>query len=71
MYSEEVDLQYRLHREGWKTYYLPDVRTLHHGGGSQGRLRRRSAVYRGKLLFYRKNLGRFRHSIRRLIVALI
>jgi GT2 family glycosyltransferase len=71
MYSEEVDLQYRLQREGWKTYYLPDVTTLHHGGGSQGRLRRRSAVYRGKLLFYRKNLGRFRHSMLRLILALI
>jgi N-acetylglucosaminyl-diphospho-decaprenol L-rhamnosyltransferase len=71
MYSEEVDLQYRLQRKGWKTYYLPHVRTVHHGGGSQGRWRRRSAIYRGKLLFYRKNLGRFRHQMLRLILGLI
>jgi hypothetical protein len=71
MYSEEVDLQYRLRREGWNTYYLPHVRTVHHGGGSQSRLRRRSAVYRGKLLFYRKNLGGLRHLTLRLILALI
>jgi GT2 family glycosyltransferase len=55
MYSEEVDLQYRLKQAGWQIYYLPHVTTLHHGGGSQGRVRRRRMVYRGKLMFYVKN----------------
>jgi N-acetylglucosaminyl-diphospho-decaprenol L-rhamnosyltransferase len=57
MYSEEVDLQYRLKRAGWEIYYLPHVTTLHYGGGSQGRVRRRRMVYRGKLMFYCKNYG--------------
>ncbi|MCB1018385.1 MAG: glycosyltransferase family 2 protein [Bryobacterales bacterium] len=69
MYSEEVDLQYRLKRSGWEIYYLPHVTTLHHGGGSQGRVRRRRMVYRGKLMFYCKNYGFLRQTGLRLMFA--
>jgi GT2 family glycosyltransferase len=30
LYSEEVDLQYRLHRHGWDSWFLPDVTVVHH-----------------------------------------
>ena len=57
IYGDEVDLQYRLKRAGWKVYYLPEVTTIHFGGRTLNRWRRRKMVYRGKLLFYRKNYG--------------
>jgi len=55
IYGDEADLQYRLIRAGWKVYYLPDATIVHYGGRSMDRWRRRRMVYRGKMLFYRKN----------------
>lgn len=60
IYGDETDLQYRLKRAGWKVYYLPHVTTIHYGGRSMNRWRRRKMVYRGKMLFYQKNYGPFR-----------
>ncbi len=60
IYGDEVDLQHRLKRAGWQTYYLPSAHTVHFGGRSLNRWRRRKMVYRGKLLFYHKNYGVFR-----------
>ncbi len=57
IYGDEADLQYRLQQKGWKVYYLPFATTLHYGGRSMNRWRRRKMVYRGKMLFYRKNYG--------------
>lgn len=69
MYSEEVDLQFRLRRAGWKVYYLPQVNTIHHGGGDQDRWSRRRMVYRGKILFYKKNYGLVRELALRSLLA--
>ncbi len=55
IYGDEADLQYRLNRAGWKVYYLPTATTIHYGGRSMDRWRRRKMVYRGKMLFYHKN----------------
>lgn len=71
MYSEEVDWQFRLRQTGGKVYYLPQVSTLHHGGASQDRWPRRKMVYRGKILFYRKNYGRVRELALRMLLASI
>jgi GT2 family glycosyltransferase len=30
LYSEEVDLQFRLHRAGWNVHYFPEVTVIHH-----------------------------------------
>jgi GT2 family glycosyltransferase len=57
IYGDEADLQYRLQRAGWQVYYLPHATTIHYGGRSMDRWRRRKMVYRGKMLFYRKNYG--------------
>ncbi|MGB8647035.1 MAG: glycosyltransferase family 2 protein [Anaerolineae bacterium] len=57
IYGDEADLQYRLQQCGWKVYYVPGVTTIHYGGRSLDRWRRRRMVYRGKMLFYRKNYG--------------
>jgi N-acetylglucosaminyl-diphospho-decaprenol L-rhamnosyltransferase len=63
MYSDETDLQYRLHQAGWKVYYLPDVVTVHFGGQSASHWRRRKLIYRGKLLFFRKHYGPIRTAL--------
>ena len=67
IYGDEADLQFRLVRAGWKVYYLPDVKTIHFGGRSLDRWRRRKMVYRGKMLFYRKNYGPLREYLLRVL----
>jgi GT2 family glycosyltransferase len=63
IYGDEADLQYRLNQAGWRVYYLPSATTVHYGGRSMDRWRRRKMVYRGKMLFYKKNYGAFRASL--------
>jgi GT2 family glycosyltransferase len=69
IYGDEVDLQFRLHGVGWCVYYLPSVHTIHYGGRSMDRWRRRKMVYRGKMLFYRKHYGRLQTAVLRLMFA--
>ncbi|MBS3782877.1 MAG: glycosyltransferase family 2 protein [Anaerolineae bacterium] len=70
IYSDETDWQYRLWQAGWKVYYLPDVTTVHHGGGSFKRGGRRyTLVYRGRMLFARKHYTRLHSLIQRSMFA--
>jgi GT2 family glycosyltransferase len=71
IYGDEADLQHRLKEAGWLVYYLPDATTIHFGGRSMDRWRRRKMVYRGKMLFYRKRYGVFRTFILRLMLAVL
>ena len=57
IYGDEADLQFRLNKAGWKVYFLPSSEIIHYGGRSMDRWRRRKMVYRGKMLFYKKNYG--------------
>lgn len=34
MYSEDIDLCYKVRKAGWKSYYVPTAVIIHHGGGS-------------------------------------
>lgn len=69
IYGDEVDLQYRLQKAGWGVYFLPGADTLHYGGRSLDRWKRRRMVYRGKMLFYRKHYGPLRTAALRLLFA--
>ena len=69
IYGDEADLQYRLQQAGWKVFFLPYAHTIHYGGRSMDRWRRRKMVYRGKMLFYRKNYGLLRSGILRLMLG--
>ena len=69
IYGDEADLQYRLHRAGWAVYYLPYATTIHYGGRSMDRWKRRKMVYRGKMLFYQKNYGTVRAGALRLMLG--
>ena len=69
IYGDETDFQFRLRRAGWKVCYLPEVTTIHYGGRSLDRWRRRKMVYRGKMLFYKKNYGVFPELMLRVMLG--
>ena len=71
IYGDEADLQYRLQKKGWKVYFLPGANTIHFGGRSMDRWRRRKMVYRGKMLFYKKNYGPLRTGILRMMLFIL
>jgi GT2 family glycosyltransferase len=60
IYGDEADLQYRLKQAGWSVHFIPQATTIHFGGRSLDRWRRRRMVNRGKMLFYRKHYGPLR-----------
>jgi GT2 family glycosyltransferase len=69
IYGDEADLQYRLKQAGLPVYYVPTATTIHYGGRSMNRWRRRKMVYRGKMLFYKKNYGALKTGILRLMLG--
>jgi N-acetylglucosaminyl-diphospho-decaprenol L-rhamnosyltransferase len=69
IYGDEADLQFRLQKAGWKVCFQPGVTTVHYGGRSMDRWRRRKMVYRGKLLFFRKNYGALQTRLLRIMLA--
>jgi GT2 family glycosyltransferase len=71
IYGDEADLQYRLKKAGWDIYYLPQATIIHYGGQSMDRWKRRKMVYRGKMLFYKKNYGSLQEILLRLMLAFL
>ena len=71
IYGDETDLQYRLVRSGWNVYHVPGAATIHFGGRSLDRWRRRRMVYRGKMIFFRKHYGRARECALRSMLGLL
>ncbi len=59
MYSEEIDLCYRIQKEGLKNYYIPQFSAIHLWGGSSRRIRRESflRLYQSRVKFFRKHYG--------------
>jgi GT2 family glycosyltransferase len=59
MYTEEIDLCYRLHRQGWSLFWVPRSRITHFGGQStrQVALKMFLCLYGSKVQFFRKHYG--------------
>lgn len=59
MYTEEVDLCLRLRRAGWKVYWLPSSKVVHHGGQSTKLASQHMflELYRSKVHYFRKHYG--------------
>lgn len=70
MYTEEVDLCYRLLRAGWSLYWVPLARIIHYGGQSTKQVAREMflELNRSKVLFFRKTRGRWGCLIYKLIL---
>ena len=71
IYGDETDLQYRMKKAGWQAYYIPDASIIHFGGRSMNRWKRRRMVYRGKMLFYKKNYDPVQTAILRLMLGIL
>jgi GT2 family glycosyltransferase len=72
MYTEEVDLCYRLLRAGWKLYWLPQAQVVHYGEASSRQIAETMYVqlYRSKTQFYRKTGGEPRARLFKRLVFL-
>jgi GT2 family glycosyltransferase len=59
MFTEEVDLCFRLLRAGWLLYWVPMARVIHYGGQSTCQVARKmfTELHRSKVLFFRKTKG--------------
>jgi hypothetical protein len=73
MYSEDIDLGFKIHQAGHKCYYVPAATVIHHGGGSSQNARNafsnvmiRESVYR----FMRLHRGRLAAGCFRLSIGL-
>ena len=59
LYSEEVDLQARLHRAGWEVHYFPAVTVVHHESQFSAEIpeRRINEMWRSRHRYWRKHHG--------------
>ncbi len=55
MYTEEVDLCWRIKKRGWQVWFLPKWNIIHLGGASSTSEFPILSEYKGIKLFYRKN----------------
>ena len=65
MYTEEVDLCYRLGEAGWQLWWVPAAKVTHHGEASSRQVAQTMYVqlYRSKIQFYRKYGGNRRAAL--------
>lgn len=59
MYTEEVDLNFRLRKNNWLNVWVPASQILHYGGEStrQARMEMFLELYKTKIYFFRKHYG--------------
>lgn len=59
MYSEEVDLCYRIQCAGWRLYWVPQAEVIHFGGQSsqQAPTEMFLKLYHSKVIYFRKHYG--------------
>ncbi|MBU1326626.1 glycosyltransferase family 2 protein [Patescibacteria group bacterium] len=59
MYMEEIDLLYRACKKGYDTFFYPNSKIIHIGGGSSPTRRKEPVlhIYRGYQYFYAKHYG--------------
>lgn len=59
MYSEEVDLCYRIRQAGWQLHWLPQAQVIHYGGQSTSQAAEAMfmRLYEAKTLYFRLNHG--------------
>jgi N-acetylglucosaminyl-diphospho-decaprenol L-rhamnosyltransferase len=59
VYFEDLDLSYRLHKLGWSSYYLADVKSFHKGGGTSEQIKATRLFYslRSRILYGYKHFS--------------
>ena len=59
IFLEETDWCFRMHKNGWKVYHVPDARVIHLSGHSKRKSPWESQIeyYKSLYMFFRKNRG--------------
>jgi GT2 family glycosyltransferase len=72
MYSEEIDLCYRIQRAGWRLFWVPQADVVHFGGQStqQAPTEMFLNLYHGKIKYFRKHNGWSAAQIYKLILMI-
>ncbi len=72
IYSEEIDLCFRLRRAGWQLFWLPTASIVHFGGQSTHQVAETMFLhlYRGKILYFKKHHGALTGFFYKLILLL-
>ncbi len=72
MYTEEVDLCYRLAQAGWTLWWVPEAQVIHFGEASSRQVAQDMYVqlYRSKIQFYRKFGGESRANYSKRLLAI-
>ncbi len=72
MYTEEVDLCFRLARAGWQLWWVPAAQVIHYGEASSRQVAQDMYIqlYRSKIQFYRKFGGEARAAFYKRLVCL-
>lgn len=71
MYSEEVDLCYRIRQQGWLIYWVPQAQMLHYGGQSTRQVANEMflRLYQSKLHYFAKHHGRLAAEAYKLVLV--
>lgn len=71
MYTEEIDLCYRLNEAGWQRFWVPTARVVHYGGQSTRQVAPHMfiSLYQTKVQFFRKHSGVWAASVYKIILA--
>lgn len=70
MYTEEVDLCYRVKNAGWEVWYLPKWSITHLGGASSTKEFPILSEYDGIKLFYKKHMPKWQYPVVRFFLKL-
>jgi GT2 family glycosyltransferase len=72
MYSEEVDVCYRIQRAGWRLFWVPQAEVVHFGGQSTQQVPAEMFLnlYHGKIKYFRKHNGWSAAQIYKLILMI-
>jgi GT2 family glycosyltransferase len=72
MYTEEVDLCFRLQKAGWQLFWVPESGVIHLGGQSTRQAAQAMFIelYRSKHTFFRKQYGKASAGLYRFVLTL-
>lgn len=61
MFAEEDDWCFRIRKQGWKVYYIPDAEIIHYQGASVRQVSQEMflQLHKSKVAFFRKHYGPF------------
>ena len=71
MYTEEIDLCYRIKQAGWEIFWVPTARVVHYGGQSTRQVAPQmfTSLYQTKVQFFRKHTGPTAAEVYKIILA--